>query len=483
MRKIVLFFTVILLLLCNMVVYGQERGCAGFNSAIEHQNINCKYYWENEKNGVVKIINDQGCWTGTLLNTTLGENNPHHYILTRKSSLPNGNTYDLNNWEFYWHYESWQCKVYTEPPHIMKTGAELGAKVVAKDFHGDFALIELDVDPAEEWDITPYYLGWDHSGSIVTGATLIYHPNGDIKKIYYPDRTTESALMSYQGGCSVYVEHLYTHWALPYWSPTTFHNGSDGSGGAPFLNSDRRFIGHYCYPGRCTSQGCENAFIFGKFSYAWEGYRNDYYGCYPDETCRLKDWLDPLNTGQETLDGRDCQQTIRLEKRQPRATETYHAVQTIISKKGFDPKFNVTYKAGESIVLKPGFHAKRGSIFHAQIEELICDNAPSLSFAHQGDESHNDIVNAPDFSLPLLKTSPKVNIVPNPNNGSFNIETNFPLSDIAHFKITNLMGATVYETQNVVSNTVQLPRPTAGTFFVVMILKNGAVLTQKMVVQ
>jgi len=45
------------------------------------------------------------------------------------------------------------------------------------------------------------------------------------------------------------------------------------------------------------------------------------------------------------------------------------------------------------------------------------------------------------------------------------------------------MGATVYETQNVVSNTVQLPRPTAGTFFVVMILKDGAVLTQKMVVR
>ena len=38
--------------------------------------------------------------------------------------------------------------------------------------------------------------------------------------------------------------------------------------------------------------------LFGKFSYAWEGH------CDVDSTARLKDWLDPVNTGQTTLDGR-----------------------------------------------------------------------------------------------------------------------------------------------------------------------------------
>ena len=81
------------------------------------------------------------------------------------------------------------------------------------------------------------------------------------------------------------------------------------------------------------------------------------------------------------------------------------------------------------------------------------------------------------------KNAPSLSILPNPNPGTFQLETNFPLSAIGNLKITNLMGATVYETQNVASNMVQLQNPAAGTFFVVMILKDGAVLTQKMVIQ
>lgn len=48
-----------------------------------------------------------------------------------------------------------------------------------------------------------------------------------------------------------------------------------------------------------------------KFLSAWEG--TPVYGVPRDSTNRLKDWLDPLNTGQITLDGRSvCQKTIRL---------------------------------------------------------------------------------------------------------------------------------------------------------------------------
>jgi len=92
-------------------------------------------------------------------------------------------------------------------------------------------------------------------------------------------------------------------------------------------------------------------------------------------------------------------------------------------------------------------------------------------------------LNLNDVPLNSATATPNFSIIPNPNLGAFQLETNFPLSAIGNLKITNLMGATVYETQNVVSNTVQLPRPTTGTFFVLMILKDGAVLTQKMVVR
>ena len=47
----------------------------------------------------------------------------------------------------------------------------------------------------------------------------------------------------------------------------------------------------------------------------------------------------------------------------------------------------------------------------------------------------------------------------------------------------NLLGVSVYETQKVSSNTIQINNAPAGQYFVVMILKDGNVLTQKMMVQ
>jgi hypothetical protein len=79
--------------------------------------------------------------------------------------------------------------------------------------------------------------------------------------------------------------------------------------------------------------------------------------------------------------------------------------------------------------------------------------------------------------------SPVFSIIPNPNSGSFQLETNFPLTDIGKIKVINLLGNTIYEIQQVTSPTIQLPAVANGQLFVAMILKDGTVLTQKMVVQ
>jgi len=97
----------------------------------------------------------------------------------------------------------------------------------------------------------------------------------------------------------------------------------------------------------------------------------------------------------------------------------------------------------------------------------------------------------PQFSPPppnntLLHSAtapPQFTITPNPNPGTFHLQTNFPFTDIAHLKIITSIGATLYETQALYSNTIQLPTFATGQHFVVIMLKDGAVLTQKMMIQ
>ena len=83
----------------------------------------------------------------------------------------------------------------------------------------------------------------------------------------------------------------------------------------------------------------------------------------------------------------------------------------------------------------------------------------------------------------MIEQNKYCNIYPNPNSGAFQIETNFPLTDIANIKVINPLGATVYETQNLFSNTIQLPAFASGQHFVIVMLKDGTVLTQKMMLQ
>jgi len=142
--------------------------------------------------------------------------------------------------------------------------------------------------------------------------------------------------------------------------------------------------------------------------------------------------------------------------------------------------------SGEKVTIKPNFHAENGTNVHITVASskgneplqnsmLLTNNEPKVEEPYL----QSLLINDTDFT----SQSPNFKLYPNPNNGSFNIETNFPLTDIDNLKITNLMGATVYETQKVSSSTIQLQNPAKGTYFVVMILKDGLVLTRKMVVQ
>ena len=144
----------------------------------------------------------------------------------------------------------------------------------------------------------------------------------------------------------------------------------------------------------------------------------------------------------------------------------------------------VNILAEENVRLKSNFHATAGTNVHITIASYPFPSPPnpmlSNSDTFQEDADHqNFIENRTDFA----NNSHNFKLYPNPNNGTFQIETNFPISEIVKFKVVNLLGVSIYENLNVISNTIQLQTPATGTVFVIMMLKNGTMLREKMVIQ
>ena len=261
-----------------------------------HVNINCPEgrNWQREKNAVAMIlVNGIRYCTGSLINTTANDNRP--LLLTADHCLggPANNKikYDainnpiLNHWSFWWHYEAPGCGNISKDLTMLMTS---GAIVLANNVQSDFALLELTENPRYKRGVTPYYLGWDYTERIRAGGVCIHHPNGDVKKISTYTMTPKSES---------------DNWSV-IWGATKNNNHGvteGGSSGAPLLSSDHKVIGQL-YGGfsRCTSYlnyGPNEPDYFGKFSTSWTGRGN------PDSRRRLKDWLDPLKTGSQTLNG------------------------------------------------------------------------------------------------------------------------------------------------------------------------------------
>ncbi|WP_372950855.1 trypsin-like peptidase domain-containing protein [Mariniphaga sp.] len=245
-------------------------------------NINCDEGadWQDEKTSVALIVVGGTRWcTGSLINNTQGDGAP--YLLTADHCLDVSGLDAISNpaastWTFLWNYESPTCDNGADfiPP------STVGATVVANNSSSDFALLELDETP---FDLSPslciYYNGWDKSGSTPSNATCIHHPAGDIKKISVSNSSPSS-----DGN---------------FWN-VTFNQGivEGGSSGSPLFNQNSRIIGQLFGTPTADPISCHNQdglAVYGKLSVSWNNSS--------DSRRRLKDWLDPLGTNPNNLNG------------------------------------------------------------------------------------------------------------------------------------------------------------------------------------
>ncbi len=251
-------------------------------------NVNCEegQNWQNQKQGVVKILTKVGSkyfyCTGSVMNNTTQDFSGLLLTASHCSKDFGGGTAsdaDYSQWVFYFNYESPGC-AYAGAQELTVVGAQkLATSDTPSDIGSDFLLLRmLNTIPPK---YNPFYCGWDAGSGNSSSGVGIHHPDGDIKKI----STYTSPL-----GSGTWGANLNTHWIVQ-WKPTVNGHGvtEGGSSGSPLFDDEGLIIGTLTG----GESSCDNLYgedMYGKIYYSWVSN-----GTLPGQ--QLKPWLDPGNTG------------------------------------------------------------------------------------------------------------------------------------------------------------------------------------------
>ena len=439
-------------------------------------NVNCSEgnNWCDEKRSVALFyytVNDgrYKC-TGALVNNY--RDNYEQYFLTARHC-----TESITDWQttaFYFNHQHPYCND-TDKDVYYESDLKTYFRVQGSQLVGycdvswsDIALLLITEPIPIQYNV--FFAGVDiKKRAAGNKVTCIHHSKGKPKKI---------------------VSGKLKHFAGPKWE-MYWDNGitAGGGSGAPvFLNTNRRVIGTISggFDPDCSndlkqdwvgkirscvdySSNINNA-LFGT-----DPHYVSYYGIDPIQECQSKlNLYGDFHSTHEydaALDGL-----------------TIQADNTItVSNAIFHSGANFTITAGDIIVFLPGTIINEGANVTAEIspcsKNLESCGVHRSIFKSIDDSSQDNNDDDEVISMENKRNNYIITIYSNPNSGTFQIETNFPLYEIDNFKITNLLGVSIFETQNLTSNTIQLPKSAPGLHFVIVYLKDGSVLSQKMMIQ
>lgn len=238
-------------------------------------NINCPVgaAWQTQKRAVVCLVSggSEFC-SGALVNNTSNDGTP--YVLTANHCGTADGT-----WVYRFNWEAAGC---TNPGSNPSSQSISGGQTVAHNAGSDFDLTLMNSTPPANYNV--FYAGWSNLNVVADSAVGIHHPEGDIKKISFASNQTQSG--TYSGA---------TCWRVGQWTNGVTEPGSSGS---PLFDQNHRIIGQlYGGPSSCTASASNKYDYYGKFATSWNTGTT--------AATRLKDWLDPGNTGATTNDGYD----------------------------------------------------------------------------------------------------------------------------------------------------------------------------------
>ena len=251
----------------NILGFDETKNYCGINVACDEADP-----YEDQVNSVIFLDMGGYICSAALINNTSNDKTP--YVLTAYHCVEGSSSVGAHNWyTFYFKHQGYSCNSNSGNYNYYETGSILRAQRGMS--FTDFALLEMDDVPPSNFNA--FYAGWRRYTSAPTVSVGIHHPGGEPKEINFDND-------------QVYNDGWYssqTHWGL-YWDEG---GTAPGSSGSPLFDSDKRIIGQLSGG---TGGDCDGYDLYGKFSTSWEG---------SSSTNRLKDWLDPTNTGAFTING------------------------------------------------------------------------------------------------------------------------------------------------------------------------------------
>jgi len=262
--------------------------------------------------------NQIGFCSGTLINNTgnTADGVCKALLLTASHCDEENNRDDASfaQWKFQFNYQYDSCDgTHLHGTNPFLTGATFKARSNLPSFAasspqdhalhlvGDFLLLQLTSSIPESYGA--YLAGWNRDPFIALNPPLdafyigFHHPRGDVKKKSWGDYIQADGTFNQNQVAS-------THWYIPF----DFGGTQEGSSGSGLFDKNGYLLGDLSGG---TSTGCNNnpAYsdfgkegLYSKISYDWDNnFDQTAFPAHAGAQSRLKDWLDPINSGVESL--------------------------------------------------------------------------------------------------------------------------------------------------------------------------------------